>query len=154
MTWKQRYQQVHEKWFKQQYPIVYSDGHYCLPKFPSTKTANGLTSFICNFLNWSGHRATRINVSGRLIEGTQKQASGTVLKVKKWLKSSTRKGSSDVSSTIYGKSYMWEVKIGADKASDFQLAEQIKERKAGGCYEFVSTPDQFLSYYDGIPSPK
>ena len=43
---------------------------------------------------------------------------------------------------------MIEIKIGRDKASSEQLAEQIKERNAGGIYEFVSTVDEFFMLYD------
>lgn len=42
---------------------------------------------------------------------------------------------------------MLEIKIGKDKASEEQLAEQAKERKAGGTYEFIKTPEQFLEFY-------
>jgi hypothetical protein len=104
---------------------------------PVVSKANGLTAFIVNFLNWSGHRATRINVSGRKIKD-------------KWIRSTTRRGTADISATIAGKSVMIEIKVGRDKASEHQLAEQIKERKAGGIYEFVSSVDEFFILYDSL----
>jgi len=45
---------------------------------------------------------------------------------------------------------MIEVKVGKDRPSSDQLAEQAKERKAGGMYEFIQNPDQFLALYDKI----
>ena len=45
---------------------------------------------------------------------------------------------------------MIEIKIGKDRASDFQLREQERERRAGGIYEFISTPEQFFELYDKI----
>ena len=157
MTPKQRYQAAHEQWFKIQYPNAYKDGFYLEPKIPKVDSANGLTTFICNYLPWMGHRATRINVMGRLIDGVEKQPSGAKIGVKKWLPSSTRKGTADISATIknangIGRSVMIEIKVGRDKPRPDQLSEQIRERKAGGIYEFIGTPDEFFELYDKILS--
>lgn len=148
--WKARYNEAHEMNFRQQYPGAYDSGHYCKPPYPKINTSNGLTTFIINFITWNGYRATRINVSGRLIEAPQRQESGIVLKTKKYMYSATRKGSADVSSTIKGKSYMFEIKIGADKPRPDQLKEQERERRAGGEYLFIKTVHDFLTVWDGI----
>ena len=139
MTNKQRYSAAHKIWFAQNYPTAFKDGFYAEPKMPVVSTANGLTTFVTNYLNWLGHRATRINVSGRKVGD-------------KWIRSSTRKGTADISATVKGKSVMIEIKIGRDKPSDFQIAEQIKERKAGGVYEFCSSVDEFFILYDNLLS--
>lgn len=152
MTYKQRYQSAHEQWFRDQYPNVYKDGYYLEPKIPKVDTANGLTTFICNFLSWMNHRATRINVSGRLVDGVEKQPSGAKVGVKKWIPSSTRKGTADISATIKGRSVMIEIKVGRDKPRPDQLSEQIRERNAGGIYEFIGTPDEFFDLYFEIVS--
>lgn len=149
---KDRYAEAHEKWFQEKYPTAYNDGLYCKPKMPSTNKANGLTLFICNYLNWIGHRATRINTQGRLIDGKEKQPSGVVLTTKKWIKSTTRRGTADISATINGRSVMIEVKVGNDRPSEFQLEEQERERKAGGCYEFIKNVDDFFTLYDKLIS--
>ena len=149
-----RYMSAHLEWFKIQYPSAYKDGYYLEPKVPKVDTANGLTSFICNFLSWKGHRATRINVMGRLIDGVEKQPSGAKIGVKKWLPSTTRKGTADIGSTIkingIGCSVMWEIKIGNDRPSEFQLKEKHREEMAGGKYFFVKTPDDFFEKYDSL----
>ena len=152
MTYKQRYETAHEEWFKIKYPNAYKDGFYLEPKLPKVNESNGLTTFICNYLSWKDHRATRINVSGRLVEGKEKQASGVTLGVKKWIKSSTRKGTADISATIKGRSVMIEIKVGKDKPREDQLLEQARERKAGGVYEFIKTPDEFFALYDLVLS--
>lgn len=113
------------------------DKHTMDAKYPDVRTAGGLTSFICKYIMWTGGRATRVSSSGRWADG-------------KWIPSTTRKGSADVSSTINGKSVMWEIKIGKDKPSPAQLKEQDRERKAGGMYEFVKTPEDFFTIYDSI----
>lgn len=152
MTYKHRYQQAHEQNFKRVYPKAYADGLYSPPVMPKIKTANGLTKFITNFILWSGFRATRINVQGRLVDGTERGPTGNIIGVKKWIPSSTRRGSADISCTINGRSVMIEIKIGADRPSEFQLREQVLERKSGGVYEFISTPEEFITLYDNLVS--
>lgn len=150
--WKQRYAEVHNSWQDREAPNMVKDHGYLPTKFPKVSTSNGLTMFIVKFLSWSGHRATRINVQGRLIEQPERQPSGISLMTKKYIHSMTARGTADVSSTIIGRSFMWEVKVGRDRPSDAQLHEQAKERKAGGQYEFVHDPDEFLSMYDKFVS--
>jgi hypothetical protein len=137
MTNKQRYNAAHLHWQEHKYPEAYKAGYTHDPAMPVVTKANGLTNFICNYLNWMGHRATRINVSGRKVKD-------------KWIRSTTRKGTADISATINGKSVMIEIKIGRDKPSLDQLAEQIKERNAGGIYEFISSPEEFFMLYDNL----
>ena len=150
ITYKQRYTEAHKENFARAYPKAYADGLYCEPKIPKVKTANGLTTFICNFLLWKRHRATRINSTGRLIDGTEKGPTGNVIGVKKWIPGSTRKGTADISATIQGRSVMIEIKVGNDKPSDYQMKEQQLERNAGGVYEFIKTPEMFFDLYDKI----
>ena len=141
MTNKQRYNAAHLRWQELTYPSAFKAGFTHDPSMPITTKANGLTKFITNYLNWSGHRATRINVSGRKVGD-------------KWIRSTTRKGTADISSTIKingsGCSVMWEVKIGKDKPSEFQLMEKQKEEQAGGKYFFVKTVDEFFEQYDSL----
>ena len=135
--WRIRYNTAHYNYTCQRAPNVVMDGFYTGPTLPKVATANGLTQFICNFINWSGYRATRINTMGRMVNG-------------RWIHSTTRKGSADISATIGGRSVMIEIKIGSDKASIHQLEEQKKERQAGGMYEFISTPEQFFELFDKL----
>lgn len=139
---KQRFVNAHQSWQAIEYPNAVKD-HGALPTdIPDTGTANGLTNFICKFLTWTGSRATRISSAGRQLPG------GT------FIPSTTRKGSADISSTINGKSVMWEVKVGKDKPSPDQLKEQAKERKAGGEYFFTHTVEEFFQQYDSISQQK
>lgn len=135
--WKIRYQQAHEAYFAAENPLTYKDGHYLEPVYPKVRESNGLQTAIVNFLNWSGHRAKRINNMGRQVNG-------------KWIKSAAGKGQADVSATLWGRSTQLEVKTGADKPSADQLKEQAKERKAGGIYEFVYSIEQFFEVYDNL----
>jgi len=134
---KIRYNEAHHEWFKVQYPAAFKDGFYSPPPMPSVAKANGLTKYITNFLFWKGHRATRVNVQGRIVKG-------------KWIPSTTRKGTADISATIKGRSVMIEIKVGSDRPRPEQLLEQERERRSGGIYEFISTPEQFLELYDKV----
>ena len=139
MEAKIRYHEAHKIHFAKEYPNAFRSGHYTAPAWLKVATANGLTNYIINFVNWSGYRATRISTTGRKIGD-------------KWIKGTTRRGTADISLTIRGKSIMIEVKVGSDKPSEHQLKEQAKERAAGGWYEFVSSPEEFLEIYDRIVS--
>jgi hypothetical protein len=139
MNFKERYNAAHHEYYKVKYPNVVADGLYCLPTLPKYKTANGLTKFITNYILWAGWRATRVNTMGRQVGG-------------KWIPGTTRKGTADISATIKGRSIMIEIKVGKDKASEYQLKEQELERKSGGIFEFISTPEEFFTLYDYVLS--
>lgn len=148
--WKNAYVAANKRWYELNRPVVYAAGHWFVPAFPPTNTANGLTKFILNFLTWNGHRATRINSSGRIIKAPQRQTSGISLLTAKYIPGTTRRGAADLSSTIAGRSVMWEVKIGSDKPSEYQLREQQLEEAAGGKYFFVKTPEDVLERYNSL----
>lgn len=147
---KERYAKAHELDFKKQYPNAYRDGKYIKPKMPDIRKANGLTRFICNYINWIGFRATRVSSAGRMVDAVVTQESGTRLKMKKFIPSTTRKGTADISATIKGRSVMWEVKVGKDRPSEAQLKEQAREQQAGGYYFFVHDPDEFFNQLDKV----
>lgn len=163
-SWKPRYRAAHVKYQERETPSIIRDqlkmmqgvegfkpeDIYLETKYPDTSTANGLTTMICQYLLWMQHRATRINVMGRVVETKEAAGFGQTITTKKHLPSATRKGSADISSTINAKSAMWEVKVGRDSPSDAQLREQAKEIKAGGYYFFVHDPCEFFQMYDSL----
>lgn len=140
-NWKSRYNAAHYKHTIERTPEFVKDGHYFNPTIPKVVTANGLTRFIENYINWMGWRATRINTTGRVVGG-------------RYIYGTTRRGTADISATVKGCSIMFEVKVGKDRPSEHQLKEQAKERAAGGEYFFVSTPEQFFEYLDEFLSRK
>lgn len=132
-----RYETAHLEWFKIRFPSAYKDGHYLKPKIPDYQTANGLTNWITNYMDWSGGDGNRISTVGRQVQG-------------KWIKGQTKKGTGDTQ-CIHpnGVSFIIEVKI-SDKPSPDQLERQAKIRKAGGIYEFCHTPMEFFEIYDKV----
>lgn len=149
-TWKERYEAAHRQWFVKEYPSAWKDGHYLEPNYPKVRESNGMQTAIVNYLNWLGHRAKRINNMGRMVDGVDVTESGAKIIAKKWIPSAAGKGQADISGTIYGRSTQLEVKAGNDKPSAAQLKEQAKERKAGGCYEFIYSIEQFFAWYDSL----
>lgn len=143
--WKDRYKQAHESWQWVKYPGVCESFGTTSPNWPDTRKSNGLTRFIINFLNWTGHNATRITSSGRQIQ----VKGGT-----KWIPGTTRRGRADIDSTIrvnnIGRPVKWEIKCGEDTPSEYQLAEQIREQQAGGFYFFTHSPEEFFEQYDSL----
>ena len=135
--YRQRYNDLHFSHTVKRTPSVVADNLYPTPNFPKVETSNGLTQYIVNFITWSGYRATRINTMGRMVAG-------------KWIHSTTRKGSADISSTIKGRSVMFEIKVGRDKPRPEQLEEQRREIAAGGLYFFVRTPEEFIEIFDKL----
>jgi len=131
---KQRYQQAHEANFNK---VAKAAGHYCQPNYPDFNTANGLSKGIEQFLLWEGWNAKGISSGGRYLNG-------------KYIPGRTRRGAADLSATIKGKSVHFEIKIGNDTASKYQLKEQAREIKAGGQYYFVKSFEQFLNIYDTL----
>lgn len=133
--------------------------HKARPNFPkeylvrtkfSDTTANGLTKAVVTFLNLKGHRADRISSSGRYIDDskivTDVTGAQRVLGKGKWIKGQTRKGYSDINSTIFGFSVQIEIKM-KDKVSKEQIAFAEAERKAGGQYWVVRSFEEFIKNY-------
>lgn len=106
----------------------------------SDKTANGLTTCIIDFLKYNGHYANRINTTGML-----RKINGQM----KWTKSGTRKGTADIDAIIAGKPVKIEIKVGRDKISDHQRAEQKRVEAAGGVYLVIKNMDEFYEWHCG-----
>ena len=139
MTYKEAYEHAHYKYKLKHFSAIVSDGFYCKPKMPKVNTANGLTQFIVNYIDWIGFHANRISSAGRFIPSPDKFDAGI------FIPSTTKNGTADVMSIVNGKAIAWEVKIGKDRASSDQLKQQAQIEAAGGFYYFVSTPDEFLT---------
>lgn len=116
-------------------------------------TANGLTKCIVQFLQMSGHQAERINTMG-VYRGPKKvkDVDGITRTIGKgtYTKSTSTKGSADISATIRGRSVKIEVKIGKDRQSEAQKEYQEAIQRAGGIYFVAKDFDSFIEWYDLI----
>jgi len=106
-----------------------------------TSTANGLTKAVVDFLNFSGHWATRINNQGTWVKDKWSKGGGY------YRPSTQAKGIADIDSLIKGRKVAIEIKIGADRQSEAQKEFQAKLERAGGHYWIVKDFDQFHELY-------
>jgi hypothetical protein len=162
MTHKERYNKAHKNYMEIKCPTVCADGHYSLPKMPDVKKSNGLTMFIINYLNWSGHHGERTNTMGRPIQKYAPKMnifSGKIEQVEsgiEWQKGTGIKGSSDIKGVInvpyqkFGVPCFIEIKVAKDKQSAAQIEYEKKINKTGGLYVIVKTPDDFLKFFDDV----
>ncbi len=159
LEWQKRYAEAHYRWSEQKHPNVVADGYYTLPKFPDVKTANGLTQFVVNFLDWSGCYGNRINTVGRVIKQGRDihTAGGGIIKAKQiMIKSSTKKGTADIngiiggSDTTIGIPCHIEIKVGRDTQKEDQKKQEKQVNSVGGLYTIVKTVDEFLYFYDKV----
>jgi len=111
------------------------------------QTANGLTKAICDFINYQGYQAERINTMGTARE--KKTTAGKVIGVT-WTKGTSTAGSADISATIKGRSVKIEVKIGKDRQSEAQKRYQENIEKAGGIYIIAKDFDSFVDWYENF----
>lgn len=120
---------------KKKYPNV---PEFAFPKLKVKQNANGLTQAIIKFLSFKGHFATRTSSAGRYL-----------VKDKRWIPGTTRKGYPDIQATVNGRSLHIEVKIGKDKMSEAQLKVKQEIESAGGLYFIAKDFDSFENYYNG-----
>lgn len=155
------YQQAHEHNFKNKYPQSYKDGHYSPPKMPIIKKANGLTTFVINYLNWSGHFAERTNNMGvptrkkipkfNIMSGKLEHLDGGI----EWRKGTGVKGTSDIKGHINNPRHQFpipvyiEIKI-KDKQSQDQKDYERKVTASGALYTIVHNPDEFFEFYNYV----
>lgn len=116
------------------------------------KTANGLTRCILQFLQLKNHWATRINTTGRLLQGKEytdvlghrKQMKST------WIKGTTKKGTADIHAVLFGKHASLEVKISRDKMSKHQIATKEQIESSGGLYYVAKDFESFYAWYNRV----
>lgn len=149
-AWRNKYQTAHEQWFAKEYPAGYQDGHYIDPNYPDPRTTNGITTVVINVLKWYGHYSNRQNVMGRQVGGITKTASGMKIDDRKWIKSSTRKGSSDIMAAIAGKMICLEIKnlVTKDTVKDAQQKERKRVEQSGSLYVIIRSVTEFFQWYE------
>lgn len=135
---------------KERYPNV--PDHCRAGKKFTDKTANGLTNCVLKWLELNNCWATRINTTGRYLQGEQytdvlghrKQLPG------KWIPGTTKHGTADIHAIINGRHVSIEVKIGRDRMSEAQHKTKTAIEQSGGIYWVVRSFDEFLSQYKAL----
>lgn len=112
--------------------------HAIAPRRYRDDTANGLTRCIVDFIRFHGGQAERINTVG-----IPEQIGGRIV----WRRSTSTKGSADISATIGGRSVKVEVKIGPDRQSEAQRRYQAAIERAGGLYYIAKDLTTFVGWF-------
>jgi hypothetical protein len=135
---------------KRKYP-EFPVNAYPEPKY-TDKTANGLTKCIIDFITFSGGQAERINTMGRMLDNTKVVTdvlgNKKMIGSKKYIHTTGTKGSADISATIRGRSVKIEVKIGADRQSEYQKQYEQAITSAGGMYVIAKDFDGFIEWFN------
>lgn len=126
-----------------------------VPSFAITKrkfsdsTSNGLTNCVIAWLHLNNHYAVRVTTTGRIInsEPVIDSIGRTRLMKGKWIPGTTKKGTADCHAIIAGKHISLEIKVGADRMSEYQHKAKTEVETAGGIYLTVTSFSQFLSWY-------
>lgn len=121
------------------------------PQKYDDRTANGLTVCIIDYVRLSGGQAERISSEGRVIDNRKTvtdvvgrtQTIGSIRRIK----TSSQRGTADISATIKGRSVKVEVKIGSDRQSPLQREYQHQVEKAGGLYFVAKDFQSFFDWY-------
>jgi hypothetical protein len=116
-------------------------------------TANGLTRCVIDFLKFNGQQAERISTTGRYIDNrrtiTDVIGYKKVIGSGKWIPTSGKKGSADISATIYGISVKIEIKT-TDRQSPAQKKYQQQVERAGGIYLIVRRFEDFYKWFQAL----
>lgn len=117
-------------------------------------TANELTKAVIAYITMVGGQAERISVTGRMIDErkTYVDVLGHARQIGKvkYIKSSMKVGTADVSAVIGGKSVKVEIKVGRDRIRPAQVEYKAAIERAGGIYLIVKTFDDFYNWYQGF----
>ena len=127
-------------------------GHAIVKTKFEDRSANGLTRCVLHFLQLRGHWATRVNTTGRLLQGKEyidvlghrKQMKST------WVPGTTKRGTADIHAVIDGRHCSIEIKVGRDRMSKEQLATKAAIEKSGGLYFVAKDFESFFAWYSRI----
>lgn len=157
---KKRYQELHEKHWAVKYPSAYKDGLYTFNDLAGKKASNRLTDLICNFLEWSGHEANRVDVKGTAVIDKKAKpkfdvVSGKVQYQQKinFIGTKTKKGTGDIAVKLvhpkhpYGVPWEIEIKI-RDSQSEAQEKREEELKSKGLWYDVMHNMDEFFDIYD------
>ena len=115
------------------------------------KTANGLTRCIITFIALNNGQAERINCTGRVIDKRINSIDSFGRKCtigsQKYIKTSGKRGTADISATVKGRSVKIEVKIGKDRQSEVQKQYQSSIEASGGLYVIAKDFNSFIDWY-------
>jgi hypothetical protein len=149
MDWKKSLKTLKLEHIKRKSPGFFeASGGYSMKLKPyNDTTSNGLTKSIIDWIIYSGWDANRINRQGQVRKERIELAFGNYRDKITYAPSTTRKGTADIHAVVKGRHISIEVKIGRDKQSKQQEAEQHRVTKAGGIYYIAKDMQSFVDWW-------
>jgi hypothetical protein len=149
MDWKKSLKTLKLEHIKRKSPGFFeASGGYSMKLKPyNDTTSNGLTNCIIDWIKYSGWDANRINTQGQVRKERIQLASGYHRDNITYTPATTRKGTADIHAIVKGRHISIEVKIGRDKQSDHQEAEQQRVTNAGGIYYIAKDMQSFVDWW-------
>lgn len=155
MTFKQDLEQLRKLNYQEKYPSTkerWEDRWSNVVKMKPPQSAAATERLVVEFMRLSGHSASKVATQGTYKKGeTYQTPVGKIIGEGRYLPSGGRKGASDISSSIYGLSVMWELKY---SKSDSQSPEQKKFQKeieqSGGLYFLFNNINHFYELYQDL----
>lgn len=155
-----RYREAHFKYITGKHNGWVKDGHYFFA-LPTKSDTNMLTDLVCNYLEWNGHKADRIDTKGtayvdKMHAPKMNLLSGTVQyseKVK-FIPTKTEKGTEDIKATLihpkhpFGVPWAIEIKANKDRQSEHQIDREERLKSLNMLYDVVKDMDMFFRLYD------
>lgn len=137
----QELEQMHLQEQMRKYPN-YPKEYFITPKF-KIKEANGLTAAITHYIDLKGGYASRINSGGVYDQKLGTHRHGT-----------TKRGFSDIQGVYNGLALYIEIKIAADRQSEYQKEFQKSVTKAGGLYFIAKDFESFVYWWKTLVDKK
>lgn len=142
--WKARYTAARKVMFEREYPAAWAVGGYYDKDMPDVNTTNGITTYIIDVINNSGHFAERVNTGG--IPRKDKRTGQYKMSY-----SGSTNGSTDIHIILLGpKPWKIEIKKGRDGLSPAQEKYQSRSLAVGALHSviYVGDTDGFWDLLD------
>ena len=160
MTPKQLYEEKRLKWYAANRPHAVASNLVPAVKFPKVETANGLTTYCIDILNWDGHHAERTNNMGVARKKSHQRFdifTGKTYEVTtgiEYTKGGGVNGTTDIKGHFISPNHKFpipiyiEIKAGKDRVSDDQKEYEQKVTSTGALHCYVRKPEDFVSFYN------
>jgi hypothetical protein len=149
-----RLKQAYDEFSRYKWPNVPDHARTYPSYFSKSTTTNGLTACIIKYIELLGWSAERTGNEGRIIDNTKivtdtvgmKRTIGSVDRIK----SSGKKGTSDVKAVIQGRFVAIEIKNSKTRDRMSKVQEQYKRQieKSGGIYHVITDLESGIEWLD------
>ena len=146
-----RYQRVEAKFPENDREWIDKFWYESSVKYKKGNTASKIEKNIIEYMTLCGFQAEKRAVMGRQVKAPDVHTSmGTLVGKSAYIKSTSTKGSADISGTVYGLAVYIEVKKGKDRQSADQKKYEAAVKKAGGFYFIAHDEEDFYVKFEEL----